>query len=104
MKKIINGLRYDTDTAILIGEASSKGVSRSDFKFWEAGLYVTKRSRRFFLAGEGGPMTRFAQSTGQNSWTGGSDLIPMSEKEAQAWAEQNLEDGDIAHYFVIEEA
>ena len=59
MKAIINGLRYDTDKATLIGEASHGYAS--DFQHWEAGLYKTPRSGRFFLAGSGGPMTRWSR-------------------------------------------
>lgn len=76
MKKTINGAAFNTEKAILIGTAG--GGFPGDFKHWEAGLYKTPRSGRYFLAGSGGPMTRFAQSAGQNSWTGGEDLIPMT--------------------------
>lgn len=106
MKKIINGLRYDTDTATEIGSAWSKGRSRSDFQFWEASLYKTARSGRYFIAGSGGASTRFGQAAGQNSWTGGSDLIPMSRDEALAWAEVHLSVEEIEEHFAdkIDEA
>ena len=60
MKAIIEGKRYDTDKAVLVGEASSD-FSRSYFGWWEAGLYKTPRSGAFFLAGAGGAMTRWAR-------------------------------------------
>lgn len=109
MKKIINGVRYDTEKAVLVGEADNlhRGVSSSsDFAYWEAALYRTQRSGRYFLAGKGGPMSRFSQSVGQNSWGGGSDLIPMSKEEALAWAEQHLDVDEIEEHFadVIEDA
>ncbi len=89
MRAIINGLRYDTDKAALVGEASYNG-SRTDFQWWEAGLYKTPRSGRFFLAGRGGPMTRWAKSIGNNGRTGSSGIAPMSLDEAREWAERYL--------------
>ena len=35
-------------------------------------------------------MTKYAESTGLNQWSGGSRIMPMSWDEAQAWAEENL--------------
>ena len=91
MNKIINGKRYDTATATKVASASSGG-SWGDFNHWEETLY-RKRTGEYFLHGEGGPMTRYAKSTGQNSWSGGEDLIPLSYESARAWAEEHL-DGD----------
>jgi hypothetical protein len=104
MKAIINGVRYDTDKAILIGEASYG--NHGDFARWEAGLYVSPRSRRYFLAGRGGPMTRWSRKVEQNSWTGGSGVVPMSRADALEWAEQNLATAQVEAGFadVIEDA
>lgn len=88
MKQIIDGLRYDTETAELIGDADAGGYSASDFNYWSAGLYKTK-SGRFFLAGEGGPLTSWARPIG-NATGWGKGIVPMSESEALAWAEQHL--------------
>ncbi len=99
MKSIINGLRYDTSKAVLIGEASYDG-SRSDFQWWEAGLYRTPRSGRYFLAGRGGPMTMWSHSTGQNSWTGGSGIKPLDDADAVEWAEQHLTTAEVEAGFV----
>ncbi len=99
MKAIINGLRYDTSKAVLIGEASYPG-SRTDFGWWEAGLYRTPRSGRYFLAGYGGPMTRWAKSTGQNSWAGGSGIKPLDDADAVEWAEAWLTTEEVEAGFV----
>lgn len=98
MKKIISGMRYDTEKAILIGEYHTPGLGMRDFQYWEAGLYKTPRSGRFFLAGEGHGMTRFANHSGGSSgW--GSDLIPMTNEEALEWAEQYLDPEIIEEHF-----
>lgn len=105
MKAIISGTRYDTDKAVLIGEADSGNFS-TDFQFWKAGLYVTPRSKRYFLAGRGGPMSVFSRSVGQNEWSGGEKIIPLDQDDAQTWAERHLETREVEAHFAgqIEEA
>lgn len=97
MKAIINGFRYDTDKAIKIGSASY-GYG-NDFSAWRASLYVTKTARRYFLAGSGGPMSRYGRSTGQNESSGGERIDPMTKEEALTWAEQYLDAEDIEAAF-----
>lgn len=88
MKKIINGKRYDTDTAKNLGSA---GYSHpGDFNYWRETLY-RKKTGEFFLHGIGGAMSRYARSTGLNEWTGGEEIRPLSLEEAQKWAEKYLE-------------
>jgi hypothetical protein len=60
MKKIINGLRYDTEKAAL-----NPG----------------------------------SQSAGQNSWTGGNGIIPLTCGDVQAWAERYLEPDVVEKHF-----
>lgn len=104
MKKIINGLRYDTERAIEIGSYDN-GLGCSDFRNWSATLYRTPRSGRYFLAGSGGPMTRFARSVGNMS-SAGDGLFPMTSEEALDWAEQYLDADAIEKHFgdAIEDA
>ena len=86
MKKIINNKVYDTDKATLLGtDGGGDGFSR-----WHEELYQ-KRTGEFFLYGEGGPMTRYAVSRGQNSWGSGERIIPMSMESARKWAEDHLD-------------
>ena len=108
MKKIIEGVRYDTDKAKLIGGADNiahGASSTTDFNYWEADLYKTK-SGRFFLAGTGGPSSMFAHSVDQNSWSGGEKIIPFSKSEALEWAERHLDPDDVDEHFgdMIEDA
>ena len=103
MKVIIDGLRYDTDAprTKLLGSASHLGPG--DFSHWRAELYRTG-GRRFFLYGTGGPMTRFAQPSGSNSWTGGERIIPLPEIEARQWAEQHLDPEVVEEHFEVKDA
>ncbi len=105
MKSIINGRRYDTDKAIEIGHSSYNG-SRTDFQWWSASLYKTPRAGRFFLAGQGGPMSRFARSVDGNGWSGGEGIIPLTDEDALAWAEQELGAETVEEHFAdqIEDA
>jgi len=107
MKKTINGLRYDTGNAIEVGGYSHGNYSDSgDFSHWSAILYRTPRSGRFFLYGNGGAMTRFAKHSPFGGSCGGSKLIPMSDKEALAWAEKYLDQETIDEHFadMVEDA
>lgn len=88
MKKIINGKKYDTETAKQIGVFANAGSWR-DFEHIEEALYL-KKSGEYFLHGEGGPQTKYAVSEGQNSWTGGQKIMPLSYDNAKEWAEENL--------------
>ena len=100
MKKIINGRRYDTDSAKELG--SNSYSNRTDFNFWEETLY-RKSTGEFFLYGEGGPASRYAQAVGQNSWSGGSRIMPMSTHEAKSWAEKNLSGDEYEKIFDVAE-
>lgn len=88
MKKIINGRRYDTQTAKLVGYTSYS--TPGDFNYWWEGLY-RKRTGEFFLQGEGGPMSKYSEHLSENEWTGGQKIIPLSLKEAQEWVERYLD-------------
>lgn len=95
MRKTLHGIRFDTDTAVEIGTAGSLGI----LMHWEATLYRTPRSKRYFLAGYGGPMTRFAQSAGCDAWTDAQDLIPLTYAQAKQWALQYLARENIEQHF-----
>lgn len=100
MKKIINGLRYNTESAIEVGSYDHGSYPGSgDFSHWSATLYKTPRSGRFFLHGEGGGMTRFAEHYPDGMRGGGEKLIPMSDEEALEWAEQYLDPDDVEKHF-----
>lgn len=88
MKKIINGKKYDTETATKIG-VWSNGLSFSDFKHCSESIY-RKKTGEFFLHGEGGPMSAYSKSCGENSWSGGEQIVPLTEDEAKKWVENHL--------------
>ena len=105
MKAIINGRRYDTDKADdLGGNSSDCGVS--DFSYFSERLYRTPRSGRYFLAGEGGPMSRYARSLGGGGWSGSEKITPLTDEEAFGWAQDSLDADEVERLFAdkIEDA
>lgn len=104
MKQIINGKRYDTEKADEIGNYYN-GLGNRDFRNINESLYLTLRSKRFFLAGEGGAMTKYSESYGNMSGAG-SGIIPLSNEEALSWAEEHLDSEEYEEFFteMIEDA
>ena len=101
MKKVIDGKIYNTETAESIGYHSEGGYG--DFRAFEETLYRTKKGR-FFLAGNGGPMTKYAKKESSNTWTGSSDIFVLSEEDAREWAEKYMKTEAYLRYFPAEEA
>lgn len=89
MKKIIGGKVYDTETAKKLAWWQNMPDVR-DFHQVTERLY-RKKTGEFFLHGEGGPLTQYAQETGTNSWSGGERIMPLTFAEAKAWAEEHLD-------------
>lgn len=87
MKKIINGKVYDTGTAEIVGEWDN-GHYMSDFDYCSENLY-RKKTGEFFLHGEGGALSKYAESRG-DGWGGGEKIMPLSYQAAQEWAEAHL--------------
>lgn len=88
MKKIIDGKKYDTDTATEIGEWENMYDPRN-FDYIQQVLY-RKRTGEYFLYEYGNANTRYAKKVGSNSWQGASYLTPVSYETAQKWAEDHL--------------
>ena len=101
MKKVINGKAYDTEKAKPVAHWKNWGSWR-DFEHIEETLY-RKRTGEFFLFGEGGPKTKYAEREGQNCWTDGSKIIPLSWEAARKWAEEHLDADKYAEIFEVAE-
>ena len=99
MRKIIDGKYYDTATADLVCDVSGTFDARSDHHFDDTQLYRSPRGR-FFVAGGGGPRSRWALAIGQG-YTGGSGLEPVSTEEARSLCERHgrLNDAEYAKFF-----
>jgi len=89
MRKIVDGKIYDTEAAERIAERRT-GYGRGDFNWCEESIYRTKKGN-WFLAGQGGAMTRYAQSSGEYKTTS-LDIIPLSDEEAVEWLQEHAQD------------
>ena len=88
MKKIISGKLYNTDTARQVGSWDNNITDRL---YWVSETLYQKQRGEFFLHGEGGPGSKYAEPSGQGSWSSGEKIIPLSYDAAQAWAEKYLD-------------
>ncbi|MCH5337995.1 MAG: hypothetical protein J1E03_04375 [Acetatifactor sp.] len=85
MKKIINGKKYDTETATLIGEYWN---GYGDFYCVLEKLY-RKKTGEYFLYAEGGALTEYAEHY-DNGQSDASHIFPYTEKEAKNWAMKKI--------------
>lgn len=100
MKRIINGKRYDTDTAKFIKTYSS-GLSISDFRYYDESLYL-KKTGEFFLYATGNGASKYAGQYGDLRGPG-EKIVPLTLYEAKAWVEK-IEDPDLyEELFDVEE-
>jgi hypothetical protein len=103
MKLIVNHKKYDTETANLIGKWSGFAFMRPEAAQYEEALYQ-KSNGEYFLYGTGNECSRYGHYMANNSMLPGWDICPLSEKEAQEWAEMYLPVDTYERYFgVIEE-
>ena len=89
MKAIIDGKRYDTDTAEEIAYFDN-GLPASDFSEMHETLYRTVKGA-FFLCGGGGPMTKYAEAAAGGGWIGGGHITPLTKEETKQWLERHNE-------------
>ena len=104
MQQIIDGKKYDTEKAELIG-IYQYGFAQ-DFHYIIESLYVTKKSKVYFIAGEGGPNSKYRKSVGQNTWSGSEEIVPLTKEQAFEWAQDYLDTEDVECHFsdMIEDA
>lgn len=102
MRKIIEGRTYNTKTSKIIGQWDN-GIYGNDFRACSEDLYKNTKGA-YFLHGEGGPMSGYAVSHG-NETSGSEAIIPMTTEEAREWAEKHLDADEYeAEFGEVEEA
>lgn len=85
MKVIINGKKYDTETAKRVC-GYSWGYA-SDFHYVSETLY-RKKTGEFFIYGEGGAMSKYSKSCGNGSFSGAEEIIPITVDDAKEFTEE----------------
>lgn len=101
MKKIIDGKTYNTETATRIANWDN-GYYGNDFNACDESLYISPKGT-YFLAGEGGALSKYARSVGSGR-CGGDGMEVLTKAEALRWCEDHGVDADaIAKHFEVEE-
>lgn len=100
MVKIIDGIKYSTATAELVGKYCN-GYLDDNFNYCCEELY-RKKNGEFFLFGVGGPNTCYATSYGTDRGFG-AEIIPYTDDDAKEWAEQYLSGEEYEEIFGLVE-
>lgn len=96
MQKIIEGKKYDTETATLI--ATYEYSNLRDFNYCVEELYQTKKGA-YFIYGEGGPLSKYAKEIGNNTTSGSCEMYLVNEEEAKEFAMKHLNAEDFIEIF-----
>lgn len=88
MKKIINGKKYDTDTAREVAHVEAIPEGDRSARYEET-LYQ-KRTGEYFLYGWGGALSRYANISSTGGMSPGRKFIPLTFEQARDWGERNL--------------
>ena len=97
MKKIINGKRYNTETATKIAQYHN-GLGASDFNYLYEQLYRTPKGAWFIVA-DGGPNIKYSRIDG-NGRAGDNDVfLVLSKDEVYDWLELRGETQVLEDYF-----
>jgi hypothetical protein len=97
MQRVIDGKRYNTETATLVCGIDT-GESRSDFRWEDTALYVTTRGA-WFLAGEGHALSRWARAIPGGGSGPGEGIEPVDANHARGLLERHGRPSDIEKYF-----
>lgn len=97
MKAKISGKTYNTETARCVG-AWCNNRSTSDFYYRSEELFL-KRTGEFFLYGEGGAATMFADVCDDDSTCFGQYIHPVSRGKARIWARHHLSEEEYVSIF-----
>lgn len=92
MRKIINGKKYDTETAEFIGSWDN-GAEVGDLDWYGEELY-RKRTGEYFVLAEGGARSRLGRPDSLGGMAGGHEITPMAYEGARRWAEGHMSADD----------
>ena len=104
MKRVIEGKRYDTETADCVADISPRRYANdaSNFHWEDTYLYRTKKGA-WFIAGKGHAASRWATACG-NGYGPGSGLQVVTAEDARLFLEQYGTVEDVEQYFTVEDA
>lgn len=97
MLKIIDGKRYNTQTATRVANWDNER-SLSDAHHVDETLYVTSKNN-WFLHGTGGALSQWAESREGNTTVSGEGIRPITTEEAREWLENKDCFDELEQYF-----
>ena len=92
MIRVIDGLRYNTETAQQVYDYSN-GRMTSDFGYRSKTLYRTSKGA-WFIHHVGGALTDMSVSVGNNGRGGSADIEPVCENDAYGFLEAHSDDSE----------
>lgn len=87
MKRVVQGVLCDTETAKMLGEYEHD--CKSSFHWYVERLYRTK-SGKYFIRGEGHAASPYAKKVAQSEWAPGEAIKLLPPEAARQWAEDHL--------------
>ena len=103
MLRIIDGKRYDTETANLICDISPNDFHYGDFRYESTHLYRTGKGT-WFIAGGVAPSSRWAQPVGQSGKCSGEGIQIITDEEARDLIEHHGKPEQVEESFNVEDA
>lgn len=88
MEKIINGKKYSTETGVFL--AKYEYSNSRDVYFVNEELYKTKNGT-YFLYYEGGALSKYSVSVGNNGMDGSDGIEILTKEEAQEFMVENAD-------------
>ena len=95
MIRVIEGKRYNTETAEEVAEHESN-ANKGDFRWYTEKLFKTPKGN-FFLCGEGHASSKYAEPCGDMQGPG-DGVIPLSRREALEWCERYAQEEIDIHF------
>ncbi|OFV71538.1 hypothetical protein [Acetobacterium wieringae] len=89
MKKVIKNKLYNTQSATQLADWEN-GCPRMDPLYVKENLYI-KKTGEYFIHAYGGAATQYAEQSGNNQFTAGEILLPITFEEAESWAKEKLQ-------------
>lgn len=82
MRRVVDGKIYDTTKSSLVATIASRGTL-ADYEYEYTQLFRTKKGN-FFLAGRGGPWSRWKRrSRNDDGWIEGYGIQPVDHEQAR---------------------
>jgi hypothetical protein len=92
MIRVINGLRYNTETATRVF-FHTNGAYANDFSYRSKSLFLTPKGA-WFIRHWGGPMTDMATRVGNNGRGWGEEIEAVCEDDAYGFLEAHSDDSE----------